>query len=54
MAKKELAEWDPDGIFPNHLPELAAEPEAIQILQLLQPEVSAERTIPPSGSLPRK
>ncbi len=30
VAKKVLAEWDRDGIFPNHLPELAAEPEAIE------------------------
>lgn len=29
MAKRDLAEWDPKGIFPNHLPEVAATEEQI-------------------------
>ncbi|MET0811920.1 MAG: hypothetical protein ABWY03_02625 [Microbacterium sp.] len=30
VAKRDLAEWDPAGIFPNHLPELAATEAAIR------------------------
>lgn len=30
MVKRDLAEWDPKGIFPNFLPEVAATEEAIR------------------------
>ncbi|MBO0981433.1 SMI1/KNR4 family protein [Microbacterium sp. SD291] len=33
MVKQNLAAWDPKGIFPNHLPEVAATEESIHVAE---------------------